>query len=74
MLFEEKILEKYEITNDKEDYVETKNIINYIIKECNLNFSSVKIGRLLTNLINVEPRDMNKNNVKCRLGIRDKIN
>ena len=74
MLFEEKILEKYEITNDKEDYVETKNIINYIIKDCNLNFSSVKIGRLLSNLMNVEPRDMNKNNVKCRLGIRDKIN
>lgn len=74
MLFEEKILEKYEITNDKEDYVESKNIINYITKECELNFSSVKIGRLLSNLINVEPRDMNKNNVKCRLGIRDKIN
>jgi len=73
MLFEEKILEKYEITNDKEDYVESKNIINYIIKECNLNFSSVKIGRLLTNLINVEPRDMNKNNVKCRLGIKEKF-
>jgi hypothetical protein len=73
MLFEEKILEKYEITNDKDDYIESKNIINYITKDCNLNFSSVKIGRLLSNLINVEPRDMNKNNVKCRLGIRDKI-
>ena len=74
MLFEEKILEKYEITNDKNDYVESKNIINYITKECELNFSLVKIGRLLSNLINVEPRDMNKNNVKYRLGIRDKIN
>lgn len=73
MLFEEKILEKYEITNDKEDFVESKNIINYITKECNLNFSSVKIGRLLSNLINVEPRDMNKNNVKCRLGLKDRI-
>lgn len=72
MLFEEKILEKYEITNNKEDYVESKNIIDYIIKECNLNFSSVKIGRLLSNLINVEPRDMNIKNVKCRLGIKEK--
>jgi hypothetical protein len=71
MSFEEKILEKYEITNNKEDYVETKNIINYIIKDCNINFSSVKIGRLLSNLINVEPRDMNIKNVKCRLGIRE---
>lgn len=73
ILFEEKILEKYEITNDKDDYVESKNIINYITKECELNFSSVKIGRLLSNLINVEPRDMNKNNVKCRLGIKEKF-
>ena len=73
MFFEEKILDKYEITNNKEDYVESKNIINYIIKDCNMNFSSVKIGRLLSNLINVEPRDMNIKNVKCRLGIRDKI-
>jgi hypothetical protein len=71
MSFEEKILEKYEITNNKEDYVETKNIINYIIKDCNINFSSVKIRRLLSNLINVEPRDMNIKNVKCRLGIRE---
>lgn len=74
ILFEEKILEKYEITNNKDDYVESKNIINYIIKDCNMNFSSVKIGRLLSNLINVEPRDMNIKNVKCRLGIRDKLN
>lgn len=73
MSFEEKILEKYEITNNKEDYVETKNIINYIIKECEMNLSSVKIGRLLTNLINVEPRDMNIKNIKCRLGIREKL-
>lgn len=73
MSFEEKILEKYEITNDNEDYVESKNIINYIIKDCNMNFSSVKIGRLLSNLINVEPRDMNIKNVKCRLGIREKL-
>ena len=73
MLFEEKILEKYEITNNKDDYIESKNIINYITKECELNFSSVKIGRLLTNLINVEPRDMNKNNIKCRLGIKEKF-
>ncbi len=73
MSFEEKILEKYEITNNKEDYVESKNIINYIIKDCNMNFSSVKIGRLLSSLINVEPRDMNIKNIKCRLGIREKL-
>lgn len=73
MSFEEKILEKYEITNDKEDYVESKSIINYIIKDCNMNFSPVKIGRLLSSLINVEPRDMNIKNVKCRLGIREKL-
>jgi hypothetical protein len=72
MLFEEKILEKYEITNNKDDYIESKNIINYITKDCNMNFSSVKIGRLLSNLINVEPRDMNIKNVKCRLGIKQK--
>jgi predicted ATPase len=72
LLFEEKILERYEITNKKEDYVESKEIINYITKECEMNFSAVKIGRLLTNLINVEPRDMNIKNVKCRLGIKEK--
>ena len=71
MSFEEKILEKYEITNNKEDYVESKKIISYIIKDCNMNYSSVKIGRLLSNLINIEPRDMNIKNVKCRLGIRE---
>ena len=38
-----------------------------------MHFSSVKIGRLLSNLINVEPRDMNIKNVKCRLGIREKL-
>ena len=73
MLFEEKILEKYEITNNKDDYVESKKIISYIIKDCNIIFSSVKIGRLLSSLINVEPRDMNIKNIKCRLGIREKL-
>ena len=68
-----KILEKYEITNNKDDYVEFKKIISYIIKDCNINFSSVKIGRLLSSLINVEPRDMNIKNIKCRLGIREKL-
>ncbi len=72
-LFEEKILEKYEITNNKEDYVESKKIIDYIVKECQMNFSSVKIGRLLSNMINVEPRDLNIKNVKCRLGIKESL-
>ena len=72
MLFEERILERYEVTNNIKDYIESKNIINYITKDCNMNFSSVKIGRLLSNLINVEPRDMNIKNIKCRLGIREK--
>ena len=72
MIFNDKILEKYEITNNKEDYVESKKIINYITKECELNYSSVKIGRLLSSLIDVEPRDMNTINGKCRLGIKEK--
>ena len=50
MIFNDKILEKYEITNNKEDYVESKKIINYITKECELNYSSVKIGRLLSSI------------------------
>ena len=70
-IFEETLNERFESTNNIEDYVETKKIINYFIKECKMNLSSVKIGRMLTSLIKVESRDMNIKNVKCRLGIRE---
>jgi len=70
-LFLEKLNEKYEITNNPNDYVESKKIIDYLTNECDLHMSTVKLGMILTKLIKVEPRDKNIKNKKCRLGIKE---
>jgi hypothetical protein len=72
-ILKEKLLLKYEITNNSEDYVESKKLFNYVTIDCKLNYSAVKIGRILSNIINTKKRDINLKNVKYRLGIREKL-
>lgn len=74
VLFLEKLNEKFEITNNVNDYVESKKIIDYLINECRLNMSTTKLGTILTKLINVNPKDKNIKNKKFRLGIKEIIN
>ena len=69
-IFLEKLNEKFEITNNPNDYVESSKIIDYLIKECNLHMSSIKIGITLAKLIKVEPRDKIILKKRCRLGIK----
>jgi hypothetical protein len=66
----EKLNEKFEITNDPNDFVESKKIVEYLIDTCKLNMSATKIGIILSKLINVQPKDKNINNKRCRLGIK----
>jgi phage/plasmid-associated DNA primase len=69
-VFLEKLNEKFEITNNPNDFVESKKIIEYLIDTCKLNMSATKIGIILSKLINVQPKDKNINKKHCRLGIK----
>ena len=69
--FMDKLNERFEITNNPEDYVESKKIIDYFINDCDMKLSSVKIGMILSKIINVEPRDKVVNRKKVRLGIKE---
>ena len=69
-VFLEKINERFEITNDPKDYVESRKIVEYLIETCKLNVSATKIGIILSKLIKVEPKDKNINKKHCRLGIK----
>ena len=68
-IFLEKLNERYEITNNENDYTETNKIISYI-KECNLNYSDTKIGKMLTSLISINKNDKIVDRKRCRVGIR----
>jgi hypothetical protein len=69
-VFLDKLNEKFEITNNPNDYVETRKIIEYLIETCKLNMSATKIGIILSKLTTIEPKDKNIKNKRCRLGIK----
>jgi len=60
------------ITKNKDDYVESKEIIDYLL-DLDLNMSAQKIGRELTVLIGLKPehKKINGKNSSIRRGIKD---
>jgi hypothetical protein len=73
-IFLEKLNEKFEITNNESDYVETRKVIDYILNDCKLNMSETKIGKMLTKLISFGRLEKVVKNKKCRLGIKEITN
>ena len=70
VLFLEKINEKFEITNDEKDSIESSKILKYIKEECNMKISDVKIGLLLNKLIKLDNSCKTIKNKRCRIGIK----
>lgn len=70
-LFLEKLNEKYEITNNRNDCVEISKLITYLTENCNLHFSATKIGILLNKLIKINNNDKRINHKRCKIGIRE---
>ena len=71
-LFKTKLSEKYEITNNKNDYVNIREIINYLTNTCKLRMSETKIDRNLNNLIELDKEDKDKfiNHKRYKVGIK----
>jgi hypothetical protein len=69
--FLERLNERFEITNNPDDYVECKRIVSYLTDVCNMKLSSVKIGMMLTRMIRLDNSIKNIRNKKCRIGIKE---
>lgn len=65
------ILEKYEITNNQEDYVPCGDIIQYINNVCEMNLNSKLIGNFLSDFLIFPTKNIN--HIRCRIGIKEKI-
>jgi len=63
--------DRFTITNNPNDHVESKTIINYLTNDCKLNISATKIGLILGKLITIEPKVSNIRNKTCRNGIKE---
>lgn len=71
-IFLEKLNEVYEITNDINDFVESKRIIDYLINDCKMRISANKIGMILKKIIKLDKSDAVIKNKRCRLGIKER--
>lgn len=70
--FTEFILEKYEITNKEEDYITSKEVIEYIKQECGMKLSDNMIGRILSELISLSESTKTIGKIKVRKGLKEK--
>jgi len=71
VVFLEKLNEKYEVTNNPDDYIETSKIITYLTENCGLHFSATKIGIILNKLIKLDMKDKFIGHKRCKIGIHE---
>lgn len=67
------IKERYEITNNEEDYVPSREIIDYIKDDCDMKFSDIQIGRILSEMLSVSNSTKMIKGVRCRCGLKNKV-
>lgn len=63
---------RYEITNNEEDFVDARELINYLIKDCEVQLSDTKIGKELLKVLKKGKDDRKIGGIKKRvwLGIK----
>lgn len=62
------IQDKYEITNNESDYVNSRDIINYIKNDCGMNLSDTQIGRFLNDILKFPVKKTT--HIRYRVGIK----
>lgn len=72
-MFLDKLNERFVITNNRNDSVECKKLVDYFLKECNMNISTNKLGRLISSFIKLDDSIKKINNNKHRIGIKEII-